>query len=92
MCVRRGDEWLLEERAIDGAICPPGGKIESGQNMYQLDRISIQTQVTVYTETALEAVIRESREELEFKICVRSVWCEPLCSSRKAASKLTCGG
>ena len=31
MCVRRGDEWLLEERAIDGAICPPGGKIESSQ-------------------------------------------------------------
>ena len=44
MCVRRGDEWLLEERAIDGAVCPPGGKIESGQNVYQLDMISIQTQ------------------------------------------------
>ena len=66
MCVRRVDEWLLEERAIDGAICPPGGKIESSQNMYELNRISICTQVTVYTETALEAVIRESREELEF--------------------------
>ena len=77
MCVRRGDEWLLEERAIDGAICPPGEKIESCQNMYQLDKISIQTQVTVYTETALEAVIRESREEVEFTNAIGEVFEPP---------------
>ena len=66
MCVGRGDKWLLEKRAIDGAVCPPGGKIESRQSMYELERNAVGTQVTVYTETALQAVIRESREEVEF--------------------------
>ena len=37
MCVGRGDKWLLEKRATDGAVCPPGGKIESRQSMYELD-------------------------------------------------------
>ena len=66
MCVGRGDKWLLEKRATDGAVCPPGGKIESRQSMYELERNAVGTQVTVYTETALQAVIRESREEVEF--------------------------
>ena len=34
--------------------------------MYELERNAVGTQVTVYTETALQAVIRESREEVEF--------------------------
>ena len=38
MCVGRGDKWLLEKRATDGAVCPPGGKIESRQSMYELER------------------------------------------------------
>ena len=63
MCVGRGDKWLLEKRATDGAVCPPGGKIESRQSMYELERNAVGTQVTVYTETALQAVIRESHEE-----------------------------
>ena len=61
MCVGRGDKWLLEKRATDGAVCPPGGKIESRQSMYELERNAVGTQVTVYTETALQAVIRESQ-------------------------------
>ncbi len=57
MCVGRGDKWLLEKRATDGAVCPPGGKIESRQSMYELERNAVGTQVTVYTETALQAVL-----------------------------------
>ena len=34
--------------------------------MYELERNAVGTQVTVYTETALQAVIRESREEMDY--------------------------
>ena len=74
MCVGRGDKWLLEKRAADGAVCPPGGKIESRQSMYELERNAVGTQVTVYTETALQAVIRESREEVEFTNAAGIPW------------------
>ena len=59
MCVQRGDGWLLEERAPDGAICPLGWKIKKGPMQGDIGP------VTIYTETASEAVARESREELE---------------------------
>ena len=31
MCVGRGNEWLLERRAQDRVICPPGEKIEKSR-------------------------------------------------------------
>ena len=61
MCVARGDQWLLEKRLPDHRVCPPGGKLEVSQ-VPDGDGGSM----AIYTETAQEAVERESREELRF--------------------------